>query len=305
MNSDTAASRITAETPTLEVDHARLGPYDDMLPAYVRWGEPMSRSVAEKVLDKCVLPPGAQVLDVCAGTGALTALAAERGHAAQGIDVSPLSVTYLAGRLLPYANCRSVAMDAASTFSYPSGWFDAAFSIFGVTFLGPAVASSLSEMLRVVRPDGTVAIAHWANEYGGPLFEILIRASRDVPDAIPEPFTAPMEYLKRDELAGALTGAGLVDVRVEPLPVNCSLPAAEDFLWELNPMFRHLPGFRSLTFAQRARLDAAAVERVHRIEAGAEAPPTSMAHVAYGRVPGGAHGDQAGSSYANSRRATA
>jgi SAM-dependent methyltransferase len=284
MNAETNVLRIAERFATTRAP-VSLSPFDVMLPAYVRWGEQMSRSIAENVLDRCIPRAEAQVLDVGAGTGALAVAAAERGHAVQGIDVAQLCVTYLAGRLVPYANCKSVAMDATTTLGYPSGSFDAAFSIFGVTCF-PTVVPVLSEMCRVVRTDGVVAVTQWATTYGSPYFDILHRAGQDVADAVTEPLTVPIAHLIDDELERALIDAGLVDVRVEPVSGSYSLPPAEDFLSELCTFFMHVPGFRSLTPAQRARLDAAVVQRVRRIESGAEAPPALQAQLAYGRVPG-------------------
>jgi hypothetical protein len=98
--------------------------------------------------------------------------------------------------------------------------------------------------------------------------------------------TLPIDHLNRVELEGALAAAGLVDVRVEPVAGSYSLPPAEELLTELSPVFLCMPGFRSLTPAQRARLDAAVIRRVRRIETGVDAPPALQAQVAYGRVPG-------------------
>jgi 2-polyprenyl-3-methyl-5-hydroxy-6-metoxy-1,4-benzoquinol methylase len=90
MNAETNVLRL-ARGPTANPAPANLSPFDAMLPAYVRWGEQMSRSIAENVLDRCIPRAEAQVLDVCAGTGALAVAAAERGHAVQGIvKTSPM-----------------------------------------------------------------------------------------------------------------------------------------------------------------------------------------------------------------------
>ncbi len=43
-------------------------PFELSLPATTRWVEPVTRMIADELLDASALPPGAHVLDVGAGT---------------------------------------------------------------------------------------------------------------------------------------------------------------------------------------------------------------------------------------------
>ncbi|GLY97275.1 class I SAM-dependent methyltransferase [Actinoplanes sp. NBRC 103695] len=268
-----------------EPEFGELGPYDRMIPAYVRWAEPVSVALAEHLLAECALPAGAALLDHGAGTGGFAVTAAERGFRVDGIDISPLQADYLAGRLHPYTGSRSVIMDGAAPLAYPSAHFDGAFSLFSALFFGPATLPALTELGRVVRPGGPVAVAHWADANGSPLHDIVLRAIHEIPEVFPEPLELPLDYLKADELGGLMSAAGLDDVRVKPIDVGTPLPPARDFLREVLALFESLPPIRALNFAQLHRLSEAVEQEVRRVEAEVGPRPAAKVHVAYGRVP--------------------
>lgn len=116
--------------------------------------------VQEKVLKAAALAPGERVLDVACGTGLVTHAAAhavEPSGSVVGVDVS--------GRMVEAAAARGVAntwfarMDAEN-LSLPDGNFDVALCALGLMYL-PDPARALSEMRRVLRPGGRIALAVW------------------------------------------------------------------------------------------------------------------------------------------------
>ncbi|MFY1672526.1 class I SAM-dependent methyltransferase [Plantactinospora sp. WMMB334] len=245
---------------------------DVSLPQAVRWVEPSTREIADALLDAAALPAGARVLDVGAGTGPLVVAAAERGYEVVGVDNAPLTATYLRGRVAPYP-LATADLAEATALPYPAASFDAAFSVLAVMYAGP---EALTEMRRVVRPGGTVAIVHWAKPTMSPLIKILWEEGPELAVDLP--------HLGPEGFAAALTGAGFTDVRVEPISAGYSLPAADEYLLEFQPFVATFPAFRTMTPARRAHLETALAERVRRIETGQEPMPTFDANVAWARV---------------------
>jgi SAM-dependent methyltransferase len=115
---------------------------------------------AEGFVARMELEPGARVLDVACGTGNVTIPLARRGATVTGLDMTP--------HLLEEARARaareglSIRFDEgfAETLPYPDGSFDVLVSMFGIMF-SPFPATVASEMARVLRPGGRLALANW------------------------------------------------------------------------------------------------------------------------------------------------
>jgi len=261
--------------------------FDRMRPAYRKWAEPVSRVFARTVLEHADLDPGARVLDVCAGTGSLALQAANIGLRVMAIDSAPVTTAHLAEQLSRYPGCTAEVVNAFQ-MHWDDGQFDAAFSVFGVTFFGPQVQTVLADMRRAVRPGGLVAVVNWATPRGAPHFDILAEASRDLDD----PDIGTLEwllpgYLSRDALQEALVVAGLVDVYTVPLEAAGAIPISESFLTELETLFAAVAGFGNLTVAQRDRLNTAIVDVIRPIEEANGPRLYFYANLALGYAPAG------------------
>lgn len=255
--------------------------FDTLLPAYERWGQPCSETFSRAALDGAELEPGAAVLDVCGGMGALAVPAAERGHWVRAIDISAGMVQRANERLRPYPNGAAEVMDALE-LRFGDNEFDAAFSVFGVVYFGPATATALAEMVRVVRPGGLISIVNWAVPTGAPFFVPLGRAIDRLNDPEVGAFVPPLtDYLGRSELEQVLTDAGCVDPRSEAVEGVFAMPNAEIFTAELDSILQILPQYRAASTHDRFR--DLVIEEVRRTEAG-QLPP-AQGHIAYARVP--------------------
>jgi SAM-dependent methyltransferase len=267
----------TALTDTLIAED----PFELSLPATTRWVEPVTRVIAGELLDASALPSGARVLDVGAGSGPLTISAAHRGLQVSAIDTSPLLINHINGRLTSYREGASAEVMDVMALKYADDTFEAAFSVFTVMFLGPGVPTALSELLRVLRPGGTLQVVHWAAVDGSPLIRILSEAAAD----IGSPIEMPFEYLEPAELTGALTAAGFTDVQVRPYTADYPFPPAEDVLLEFQSFYLKLPPFRALSPAQRAELEEAMTLRARAMENGERPRPALRAQIAQAWVP--------------------
>lgn len=142
---------------------------------------------------------GDHLLDAGAGVGPLALLAAERGATVTACDA--------AAGLVERGRARSAAAGAQvdwheadlAELPFADGTFDAALSAFAPMFCLEA-RRAFSELLRVVRPGGTVAVATWMR--GGAVGSLLTLAiEHDPPPAgVPKPLNWGREERLRPEL---------------------------------------------------------------------------------------------------------
>ena len=116
--------------------------------------------VTELMLDLAGVTVGSQVLDLGAGTGDQTLLAAQRvgpGGAVLATDISAsmLDLAREAARAADLLNVQTRVMDAQH-LELESGSFDAVIARFSLQFV-PDVRRALAEVRRVLKPGGRLA----------------------------------------------------------------------------------------------------------------------------------------------------
>lgn len=144
--------------------------------------------VGETLCEAAELDAGATVLDVACGNGNAALAAAHRFCKVVGIDYVP--------SLLDRARARAEAEKLKVEFSqadaealpFPAESFDAVLSTFGVMF-APDQQKAASEMTRVVKRGGKIALANWTPE--GFVGKMLVTVGKHVP---PPPGVASPVY---------------------------------------------------------------------------------------------------------------
>jgi SAM-dependent methyltransferase len=143
-------------------------------------------SSAIEFADRIGVSRGAALLDVACGSGQLALVAARRGARVTGVDIATNSIAAARGR------AASEGLDArfdegdAEALPYADASFDIVATIYGAMF-APRPERVASEMLRVCRPGGTVAMANWTKEgFVGKMFAVI---GRYVP---PPPMPSPL-----------------------------------------------------------------------------------------------------------------
>lgn len=119
-----------------------------------------SARAAAEFVERTPITPGLKLLDVACGTGNTAIPAAKAGATVTGVDI--------ATNLLAQARQRAsvekldIKFDEgdAEQLAYPEGAFDVVLSMFGAMF-APRPELVASELLRVCRSGGTVAMANW------------------------------------------------------------------------------------------------------------------------------------------------
>lgn len=165
------------------------------------------------VADAAHIQPGQRVLDVACGTGILarevTLRTGSRGRVA-GIDPSPGMVA-VAKQLAPAVEWRE---GVAESLPFPDQSFDAVVSQFGLMFFTDR-RQALREMLRVLTPEGRLAVAVWDSLDNIPAYasEVALleqTAGRRAADALRAPFVLG----NRKDLATLFSEAGVASAEV-------------------------------------------------------------------------------------------
>jgi len=125
--------------------------------------ENLSGTAAARLVRFAGIGAGAAVLDVACGTGVVALTAARLGANVTGVDITPA--------LIARAKDNAALMQLNATWyegdvealPLPDAKFDVVVSQFGHMF-GPRPAVALKEMLRVLKPGGTLAFSTWPPE---------------------------------------------------------------------------------------------------------------------------------------------
>jgi ubiquinone/menaquinone biosynthesis C-methylase UbiE len=167
---------------------------------------------------------GMRVLDVGAGTGALTRALVELGADVAAVDPSPSFARALHERFPDL----QVHPAPAEQLPWPEGAFDAALAQLVVTFMEDAPAG-IAEMRRVVRAGGTVAVCMWDRE-GMEMLAAIARTQQALASDSPAG-EARTRYRTREEIEGLFDRDGFADRQTELLEVESSYSGFDEF-WQ-------------------------------------------------------------------------
>jgi ubiquinone/menaquinone biosynthesis C-methylase UbiE len=193
--------------------------------------------LTELMLDLAGVVVGSRVLDLGAGTGDQTLVAARRigpGGMVLATDISApmLALTQEAARAADLPNVQTRMMDA-QRLELEAGSFDAAMARFSLQFV-PDVRRALAEVRRVLKPGGRFAAVVFSAVERNPF--------RAAPQAIASrlagkrfPESGPGQWALNDPttLRDAFRQAGFRDVDARPMPFVYRFPSLGDALRNL------------------------------------------------------------------------
>jgi SAM-dependent methyltransferase len=177
-------------------------------------------SSGEEFIHRLPSPKGLHVLDVATGTGNLAIPLARAGAIVTGVDIAP--------NLLVQARERAATEGLEITFDegdaeqlpYADTSFDQVVSMFGAMF-APRPELVASELARVLKPGGLLAMANW-NPAGftGKMFR-LNSSHVPPPPGIPAPALWGDETTVRERLSPWFT-----DIQTEIIPIDFDMPVS-------------------------------------------------------------------------------
>ena len=177
-----------------------------------------------RMLDLARIAPGQRVLVVGTGLGEDALEATRRVGTAGEVVATDASQAMIAEAAVSVAfakvaNVRLLVMDAQD-LKFKSGTFDAVISRNTLMFI-PDLALALTEMNRVLKPKGRLAVTVWASARRNPRLSDPLAAMRAL--GVNPPLTATFRIASRlgapTSIGNALRGAGFFDVLIERWPV--------------------------------------------------------------------------------------
>ena len=173
---------------------------------------------AEAFVARLPIPPRARVLDVACGTGNLAIPIARAGATVTGVDIAVNLLAQARERALAEALAIEFDEGDAEQLPYPDASFDAVVTMFGAMF-APSPELVASELARVLRPGGLLAMANWnPASFSGRMFAVGGRHAPP-PPGVPPPVLWGDEASVRQRLAQHFR-----EIRTGLVPIDFDLP---------------------------------------------------------------------------------
>jgi SAM-dependent methyltransferase len=162
--------------------------------------ESLTAMAAPRLVRHAGIRAGASVLDVACGTGVVALTAARLGARVTGVDLTP--------ELVARASENATLMRLEATFlegdaeaiPLPDASFDVVVSQFGHMF-APRPDVVLKEMLRVLKPGGTLAFSTWPPElFTGRSFALMGKYGPPLPEGVSPPVLWGDQNIVRERL---------------------------------------------------------------------------------------------------------
>jgi ubiquinone/menaquinone biosynthesis C-methylase UbiE len=207
--------------------------------------------VSEQLAESADLRAGWRVLDVACGNGNATLAAARSGTYVVGVDYVPDLLADGRDRAAAEGLDVEFRLGDAEDLPIETASVDAVLSVFGTMF-APDHQRTADEVVRVVRPGGTVALASWAPDgFIGQMFRVI---TSHVP--APAGLASPLLWGTEEHLADLFSGAA-ASMRSQQRYCVWRFTSPEEFV----AFFRHwygptLKAFEALDDAGRTALAA-------------------------------------------------
>ena len=240
--------------------------------------------LVEPLLDAAGAAAGMHVLDVGTGPGYAARRAAERGAVATGVDI--------AEEMVALARSRNDAIrflrGDAEELPFPDRSFDALVGNLVVNHL-PRPERAVREFVRVLRPDGALALSTWDLPERARFLGILVDALAECGVTRPREAPAgpdPYRFADDDEFRTLLRGAGCEDVEIRSVSFTHRVGDVDE-LWHglLGGSVRTAGLVMRQAPEARRRIRAAVQRLAEEYRADGELDIPACAKIARGRKP--------------------
>jgi len=166
--------------------------------------ENQTTPTAARLVNHAAVRAGQRVLDVACGTGVVAVTAARRGATVTALDLTP----ELLARARENARIAGVSIDFhegdVEQLPFEPSSFDVVVSQYGHIF-APRPEVAVAEMLRVLKPGGTIAFSTWPPELClGRIFALTFRYLPPPPVPAPPPVLWGDPNVVRERLGAAV-----------------------------------------------------------------------------------------------------
>lgn len=214
-----------------------LAQWEAAADAWHRWGptiESWLGSATETMLDDAGVTTGSRVLDVAAGAGGQTLVAARRAGPTGKVlatDISPaiLECARQAAQDAGLSNITTLVADGEDLSAVEEGGYDVAISRVGLIYF-PDQQAALAEMRRALRPGGRISAVVYSTADRNAFFSIpvgIIRQRAELPPPAPGqpgPFSLGSPGVAEEVFAKA----GLTDITVTTVPSPVRMQSAAE-----------------------------------------------------------------------------
>lgn len=198
----------------------------------------MFAPITRALIEDAKIGPGQTVLDVASGPGepalSVVDVVGPQG-AVVGIDPVP-GMVEAARREASRRGLANARFETAfaDKLPFPTHTFDAVVSRFGVMFF-PSPVDGIREMLRVLKPNGRMAMAVWHLATGNPFHSVLWDIVERYVDAPPLDPDAPdaFRFAPPGKLLNVLREAGVTNGSERLLQFQIEAPISSDEFWTL------------------------------------------------------------------------
>ena len=161
-------------------------------------------SAAEELVDACDVHPGDEVLDVATGSGNVAIVVAQAGGKVTGLDLTPELFEAARRRMAEVGVEVALVEGDAEDLPFGDASFDRVLSCFGAMF-APRHQRAADELIRVVRPGGTIGNTAWTPEGAtGRMFKT-VAAHMPAP---PEGFVPPVMWGDEEHVRALFARSG-------------------------------------------------------------------------------------------------
>jgi len=198
----------------------------------------MFMPMTDALIEDAGIAKGQSVLDVAGGAGEPSLTIAETvgpdgsvmctDFAAEMVEAAKAAAARRGITNITFRQC------SADSLPFADGTFDVAVSRLGAMFF-PDPIGALREMLRVVKPGGSLGFVVWRAAEVNPFFSVTSQVVSRYVEPAPEEPDAPtaFRFAESGKLARLLKEAGAVDVRERILKSDIAAPVALEDYWEM------------------------------------------------------------------------
>ena len=165
-------------------------------------------------VDALELKPGMRVLDVACGNGNTAIPSARTGALVTGVDLAPYLIEQAAARAEAEGVRADFDIGDVENLPYDEASFDVVISMFGAMF-APRPEIAASELKRVCRPGGAIAMANWTPD--GFIGQMFKTTAKHLPPAagMPSPLLWGDEKTVGERLSDGLANLQLVRRKID------------------------------------------------------------------------------------------